>query len=506
VLTEVRLRDAWILFGLALIPAAIVAVLGLRALRNEEAAIRREAAVALESNAARVVAAIDRALESDDAPFADRVILDGSLSTTRTTVALPAAPAECKTNHARDFVLSSCEHARTESGRFLWPIVAMDPPESDARIAAWVRTHLPHLSNSERAAMRADAERIGARETQALLTPGDPEFTLDPEMRAAIRGGATKLEGPSFVARVRRLPDGRFALLIAHASRIAAHFNVKIASAGEPGATFVPITRTFGVLARTDAAELDRRAARSRRVLLVAAITGVALAMAFAAVAIARLRREQRSAALRTDFVSTVSHELRTPLASLRMLAELLEENRVPEEERAEMYAALAREARRMGDTVDRLLGFGRMAAGRHVAVRAPVKLHEVIEQAIRDFGEDVERKLDPVEANVDAAQIRLALDNLLANARKYGAKPYAVRLAREGEHVTISVSDRGPGIPRRDRRRVFKPFERGDARLSSATEGSGIGLSLVAHVARAHDGEAYVEPNGNTITMRIRA
>jgi signal transduction histidine kinase len=184
------------------------------------------------------------------------------------------------------------------------------------------------------------------------------------------------------------------------------------------------------------------------------------------------------------------------------MLAELLEEGRVEPAEQGEVFEALARESRRLGETVDRLLGFSRMAAGRYVIERAEARVAEVVGVSVDTFEERhpdlprVERALDgEAIAAVDAAQIRLAVDNLLANAAKYAPQgtPYRVSVQRLGGGVAVTVADRGPGVPRRDRRRIFEPFERADDRLSRATEGSGIGLSLVQHVARAHGGHASV-------------
>src|SRR6185436_19039439 len=100
-------------------------------------------------------------------------------------------------------------------------------------------------------------------------------------------------------------------------------------------------------------------------------VAATALAFALAAALFARVRAARRSSELRTDFVSAVSHELRTPIASVRMLAELLEQGRAGPEEHAEIFEAIARESRRLGETVDRLLGFSRMAAGRYAIDRA---------------------------------------------------------------------------------------------------------------------------------------
>ncbi len=230
------------------------------------------------------------------------------------------------------------------------------------------------------------------------------------------------------------------------------------------------------------------------------------------------MRAARRSSALRTDFVAAVSHELRTPIASMRMLAELLEEGRVEPDEQGEVFEALAREARRLGETVDRLLGFSRMAAGRHVIERVEARVAEVVAASVDTFEERhpdmprVERAFaEDAMAGIDAGQIRLAVDNLLANAAKYApaGTPYRASVRRQGGGVAITIADRGPGIARRDQGRIFEPFERADDRLSRATEGSGIGLSLVRHVARAHGGRASVESEpgrGAAFTLWIPA
>ncbi len=227
-------------------------------------------------------------------------------------------------------------------------------------------------------------------------------------------------------------------------------------------------------LVPSDPGAVARYATRSRRIL--GALGGFAVVAAFglAALLFARMRAARRSSALRTDFVAAVSHELRTPIASMRMLAELLEEGRVEPAEQAEVFEALAREARRLGETVDRLLGFSRMAAGRYAIDRVLAQVAPVVAASIDTFEERhpelprVERALDgEVVADVDAGQLRLAVDNLLANARKYAPEgtPYRVSVQPEGAGVAVTVADRGPGVARRDQARIFEPFERADDR-----------------------------------------
>lgn len=572
VLTEVRLRDVWLLFALAVAPAIVLGALGMRALRSEEAAVRREAALAVDAAAALVVRAVDDALSRIDGtlstvgPDADDATLAAALRSATSPLAIPvvlepsgrlrlpsrpeptrSAPpaAGCDAvstgaADARDRVLDLCEDARTASGRWLWPIVALERAPVDApRFARWLATH--RATPAERAAMRSDAARIGATEVAAVLDArGDLEELVasaleDESVRRAIRDASpaiATLRTDVALARVRRLPDGRIAGAIAPLASLATAIpglspsGIAAAVAPRPShgrATeaapigFAPLGPTLGVVARhADAAALARSASRSRAIVAALAIAGSVLAILAAAVVLARVRSERRSAALKTDFVSTVSHELRTPLASIRTFAELLEQGRVEPDERAEVHEALAREARRMSALVDRLLSFGRMAAGRVTATRTRTDVGRVVADAIDDLEArepampKVVRELPTVEADVDAAQLRLALDNLLGNARKHAPEgtPYAVRVAASAGEVAISVEDRGPGIARGDRKRIFAPFERGDARLSRATEGSGIGLSLVAHVAEAHGGRVEVASapgRGATFTVVLR-
>jgi two-component system phosphate regulon sensor histidine kinase PhoR len=224
-----------------------------------------------------------------------------------------------------------------------------------------------------------------------------------------------------------------------------------------------------------------------------------------------RARKAQALADLRTDFVAAVSHELRTPLASVRMFAELLEAGSVPEDERNEVEQALAGETRRLSATLDRMLRFGALARGKLEPQKTVQPLAPIVEAACaraHAAGAVVEAD-SALTANVDGGLLGLALDNLLSNAKKYAPDggPYRVRARADRKWAYIDVVDRGPGLGWRARRLIWKPFERADARLSKATEGSGVGLALVRGIARAHGGDAAVTSKpgqGATFTLRL--
>lgn len=575
--TASRLRD-WALFAAAaLLPALALGGLGLRALGSEEAAIEREAKLALEATADRVIREIESALPEAAAraasapqrldelapPFATPLALEsdrGLPASPRDRERHPPTDARCSAMLAalattrepsaraaqRRALLSQCEGARAPSGRFVYPLVAVEglAPEEGPALVAWLEANAARLSSAERAALALDlaplplSAPLRAR-ADALLHAADAQpvelaaLLREPEVAAALRaptgpGGAIDWRAASSIGALRAAPGGRFVGYVVHRGsleialgrgfpKVAPEQRVAL-GADRARAHELVATRALSpalVLAASyaDPLFLAKRTTRSRRVLAAVALSATASAFVIAALLFARVRAARRASELRTDFVAAVSHELRTPIASVRMFAELLEEGRVEDDERAEVYAALGGEARRLSTTVDRLLGFARLASGKRPLDRALQSVSAVVEESLRVFEERhrehrLTRALAPdAEAFVDAAEVRLAVDNLLANARKYApdGAPYEVRVTREGAGVAIAIADHGPGIARRDQARIFEPFERADDRLSRATEGSGIGLSLVRNVARAHGGEARVESepgHGATFTI----
>jgi two-component system phosphate regulon sensor histidine kinase PhoR len=446
---------------------------------------------------------------------------------------------DAETKRAR--ILADCTEVRTDVGRFLWlPLatgaLAKDPSNRrlGARLAAWLEAHAAALRAAERSGAEDDLARIDgldpglrSRMTRALDRGGTDAERLERALAsdAAVRAlraehATTRFRGGSALGSLRPLKsayvvgfvatDATLARALAErGSAYGASADIDLAIVSAPDATKSDLVSiawlTDGIGIRASQRHPEAFAHQTtlyKRVLGALTALGAALAIGLATALFVRMRAARRTSELRTSFVAAVSHELRTPIASVRMLAELLEQERVEPDERAEVYAALARESRRLSDTVDRLLGFSRMAAGKLVLDRAIARLAAPVKSAVASFVERnptarVELDVDEaLRADIDAGQIEHVVANLLENARKYapGGEPYRVGIARRGADAVLSVADRGPGIPRRHQARIFEAFERADDRLSRATEGSGIGLALVRHVAAAHGGNAWVE------------
>ena len=217
------------------------------------------------------------------------------------------------------------------------------------------------------------------------------------------------------------------------------------------------------------------------------------------------LRARQESETRVRQFVADASHELRTPLASIRGYAELT--RRETEPVPAGVTHALTRvesEALRMQDLVEDLLLLARLDTGRPLE-REPVDLTMLAIDVTGDARAasphhrwELDLPPEPVEVIGDRARLHQVLANLLANARNHTPPGTTVRTSLrldEGSgRALLQVQDNGPGIPDALLPNVFERFTRGDGSRQRASGSTGLGLSIVSAVTRAHGGEVTVE------------
>jgi len=196
------------------------------------------------------------------------------------------------------------------------------------------------------------------------------------------------------------------------------------------------------------------------------------------------------------EFARNAAHELRTPLTRIRLRTERAAE-RATSECCVEL-ASVTAEVDRLSRLVDALLVLARdETAG--LGAAETVNLADVV-RASAAAGEREIRLEAPDEALVrgDEELLRLAVDNLLDNARKYapaGLVP-SVRLAAGGDGVRLVVETPGVALGEEERERAFERFYRGPG-AREAAPGHGLGLSLARHVARVHRGDVVVVPGG---------
>ena len=218
------------------------------------------------------------------------------------------------------------------------------------------------------------------------------------------------------------------------------------------------------------------------------------------------VNREMALARLKSDFVSNVSHELRTPLSLIRLYAETLELGRLTsQDKREEDYRIIRKESERLTALINNILDFSRIEAGRKEYEFRETDIAELVRNTLESyryqieqngftFEENISENLPPMR--VDREAIARSLLNLVNNALKYSQreKYLGVNLYRENGSVKLEVVDHGIGISRAEQSKIFEKFYRVGDPLVHNTKGSGLGLSLVRHIAEAHGGEVSVE------------
>jgi signal transduction histidine kinase len=231
------------------------------------------------------------------------------------------------------------------------------------------------------------------------------------------------------------------------------------------------------------------------------------LAIGLTVLAAVQLRREVRFAAERAGFVANVSHELRTPLSQIRLVLDTLKLGRGDEPATRDQALQVAdREALRLQHLVEGVLRFTRGTRPNETP-RVETDAAREAKAVIDEFSplaapHRMTVTLDaptPVSAHLQRGALRQILLNLLDNAMKYGGDGTVVSvhvsgIPGGGGGARLRVDDNGPGVPVKERDRIWRPFERGGVARERAAGGSGIGLTIVREIAEEHGGRAWVE------------
>jgi signal transduction histidine kinase len=248
----------------------------------------------------------------------------------------------------------------------------------------------------------------------------------------------------------------------------------------------------------------------------IAGLTGLALLLAFSAtVTCIAVKRQRELSDKKTAFIAAVTHELRTPLTTLRMHAEMLDQELVPEDRKKRVYEELARETERLSRLVENVLAMSKLEEGRWVIdkkrgdfARAVESIVDSLEPRAKELGFALSFKAEPEcdAIEFDPRAVELVAQNLVDNALKYaaGSEPHQVDIAvRPNEAgVRLVVSDHGPGIAPAMRERVFDRFDRAGA--NEQKPGTGLGLALVRELARAHGGDAHILDASSGLTVAV--
>jgi signal transduction histidine kinase len=183
------------------------------------------------------------------------------------------------------------------------------------------------------------------------------------------------------------------------------------------------------------------------------------------------------------SLLANASHELRTPLARIRLAVELMKVSAD-----AKRKLGLEQDIAELDWLVDEILLASRLDAVTEDLATEELDLLALAAEECARY-DDAQLEGAVIGIRGDARLLRRLLRNLLENARRHGAPPTQVRIARDAGNAAITVWDNGPGVPQSEFENVFRPFYRhNDARERA---GTGLGLALVRQIARRHGGDA---------------
>jgi signal transduction histidine kinase len=209
------------------------------------------------------------------------------------------------------------------------------------------------------------------------------------------------------------------------------------------------------------------------------------------------LARLAESSERHRQFISDASHELRSPIATIRSLVEVAAEH--PDGTSLQgLAAAVLVEERRLESLVDDLIVLARADENTLVRARQPIDLDDlVLEEAARLRATSNLRidtsKVAAARVHGDAGSLRRALRNVADNAIRHAKSRVGFEVSSDGRTATVVVTDDGAGVAADDRARIFERFIRLDTARDRDSGGSGLGLSIVAEIAHAHEGSVVV-------------
>lgn len=273
------------------------------------------------------------------------------------------------------------------------------------------------------------------------------------------------------------------------------------------GKTFIEATRDHELNEIVSKALKESKPARKQLEIkekkLFLEATAVPLHGGGALLVIQDLTELRRLGKVRQDFVTNISHELRSPLASIRALAETLEEGGIEPPVAHDYLEKIIVEVDKLTRLSDELSKISLLESGEPPLKKEPASIDRLIREVVARMELSIEKaglstslkiESDLPPVNIDRDKIEEVLMNLLHNAIKFtpSGGSLAVGASRNSKGILVSVTDTGIGIPPDDLPRVFERFYKVDKSRSQGA--SGLGLAIAKHIVEAHNGKIWAE------------
>ncbi|NBB18362.1 histidine kinase [Runella sp. CRIBMP] len=217
-----------------------------------------------------------------------------------------------------------------------------------------------------------------------------------------------------------------------------------------------------------------------------------------------RLQQADRE---KDDFLSTVTHEIRTPMTSIRALSEIVLDNPdMDEEQQKHFLSTIIKESDRLTRLINQVLDLERFETGKYQLTKETFHPETLIEESINSINALATEKNIVIQTsyagklptiNGDFDRLMQVLINLLSNAIKFCPAQNGlieIRAMADGNYLSISVKDNGPGISAEHIALIFDKFYQGNAPLARKPKGSGLGLAISKKIIELHQGSIHVQ------------
>jgi PAS domain S-box-containing protein len=264
---------------------------------------------------------------------------------------------------------------------------------------------------------------------------------------------------------------------------------------------------------------LIRKDGERRSVRCIHAATFDAFGLVRDVVNVHDLTKQRQVEKMKSDFVATVSHELRTPVTPIKGYADLLRRkgDSMTPEKRAKALDVICDRAAHLARLVEDLLLASNVSTEKEPARTVVIESADLVQltsRATEDFAPAAGRLRlhlpdGPVDVACDAMRTVQVLTNLVSNALKYSPddSPVDVEVSRDGDRGRVTVVDRGRGLPADQLEQIFEKFHRVEDPMVMSTSGTGLGLYIARHLARAMQGDLEVSSvlgQGATFTFHL--
>ncbi|MCB0320073.1 MAG: PAS domain-containing sensor histidine kinase [Bdellovibrionales bacterium] len=208
---------------------------------------------------------------------------------------------------------------------------------------------------------------------------------------------------------------------------------------------------------------------------------------------------------LKNEFLGMAAHDLRTPLGNVQLMSEMLQEDYLSEEQKAEFVRSIHRISTNMVVLLNELLDLTRIESGRIQLEREEVELQPFLNGIVNQYTLLGSKKEITISLKVeeglgtvvfDPRRIEQVVNNLLSNALKFSAlgTEVSVLASKDSDGLRIAVIDRGPGIDPSEQEKLFKPFERISTLPTGGEKSTGLGLAICKKLVELHGGSIQVK------------